>query len=539
MVATTARSVRATHAPARAMARPAAALAVLLCIAVALIGPLAGRASAHASLVGTDPSPDTTLDDSPSTVSVTFDEPVSVDLAGIRIYGPDGERVEQGSSRLVDGGRTVSVGLEPGRQGTYTVAWTVVSADSHVLTGSFVFHVGERTGAAFVPDDRGPTIDVVGWAARWIGMSGAIVAVGVAVYALVFRTPGRGLQRLCTVATIAAAAAFAGAVVRFVVQVADTSGRTFPSVLRLLDDAIAQTRVGRIDLVRIDLAVAALVATRWWPRRGAIAAVGVFAAAALVCNSISGHAWSVDHQTLAVVVDIVHQLASAVWIGGLVALVVTQLPKPDPGVLRRFTALVGGALAAIVLTGLVSSWLQVRTRDALTDTTYGRTVLAKVALVAVTALAGATVSSRLRKETARPPVRLLGVELLFALAVLATTAGLVDAVPGREYRSGPYGVNLRDELGPVSVTVDPAALGENALHLYFFDESGAPRAVDVAEARVATGDLPPRKIDLYALAPGHYTAIDVSLPVRGTWQFTITTLSEGRPATLQFEVPIK
>ena len=43
----------------------------------------------------------------------------------------------------------VAVGLPAGlADGTYTVAWRVLSADSHPIRGAFVFSVGEPTGDA-------------------------------------------------------------------------------------------------------------------------------------------------------------------------------------------------------------------------------------------------------------------------------------------------------------------------------------------------------------------------------------------------------
>jgi copper transport protein len=516
----------------------ARALALLVVSLVLLFGPLAAAASGHASLVGSNPSPDATVQEVPAQVSVSFDAPVSVELAGIKVYASDGSRVDRGSTALIDDGRTAVADIDDGGRGTYTVAWTVVSSDSHVLSGSFVFHVGERTGSGFVPEGRGPWLSIVAWWSRWIGLTGTVVVIGAAACRLLFPAARVELGRQRGLVVAGAAAAVAGAAVRLVAQVADTSGRSFPGVLSLVDDAIGQTRTGQLDLMRVLCATGALFAALWWTRRWAPTVGLVASTGALLANSLSGHAWSVDHRPAAVVTDLLHQFAGAVWLGALAALVVTY--RADrAAMLRRFTTVVGAAIALVVVSGLISTWLQVRTQDALTATAYGRTLGAKVLLVALTAAAGLAARRCVQRGSEPAATRWFGMELLFAAGVLATTAALVDIVPGREYRSGVFGVNVQDELGPVSVTLDPARTGENALHLYFFDQSGAPREVDVAEARVSVGDIPPRKIDLYPLTTGHYTAGDVSLPTAGRWLFTVTTLSDGQPATLRFEVPIR
>jgi len=121
-----------------------AAFAAAVCVGAAT-GLPAGDVAAHASLVSTDPTPDSVLEAGPLAVALQFDEPVTIDLAGIRVFGPDGQRVDAGPTRSLDGGTSPSVDIDAAAVGTYTVAWKVVSADSHVLSGTFLFHVQTRS----------------------------------------------------------------------------------------------------------------------------------------------------------------------------------------------------------------------------------------------------------------------------------------------------------------------------------------------------------------------------------------------------------
>src|SRR5919198_3358471 len=114
-------------------------------IAVALVGVLAAGlaaglttatarpAAASAFLVAATPSHGSVLPTAPQEVSLTFSEPVEVVGDGVAVVGPDGGRVDPGTVRRPRP-EVVSVSL-PGvvavtRQGAYTVAWHVVSADS-------------------------------------------------------------------------------------------------------------------------------------------------------------------------------------------------------------------------------------------------------------------------------------------------------------------------------------------------------------------------------------------------------------------------
>ncbi|MPY93516.1 MAG: hypothetical protein GEV08_10770, partial [Acidimicrobiia bacterium] len=216
-------------------------------------------------------------------------------------------------------------------------------------------------------------------------------------------------------------------------------------------------------------------------------------------------------------------------------------PVPDRGLARPFSVLALGAAVAVAVSGGVNGWLQVGSLEALWSTAYGRTLLAKVALFAAMVGLGWWNRARLAElaHRARRQVRVVRAETLLAAGAVGLTAGLIALVPGRELATEPYSATFEDGAGTVSVTVEPARKGTNALHLYFFDDARLSRPVDAAEARVSTGDLPPRRIDLVPITAGHYSASGFSLPTTGRWLFTITTVTRGVPAQLDFEVLVR
>ena len=68
-------------------------------VALALFVAAAPAASAHALLLRTDPSPQTTVAKAPTSVRLFFSEPVEVAVGSIRVYDVDGNRVDTGSVR--------------------------------------------------------------------------------------------------------------------------------------------------------------------------------------------------------------------------------------------------------------------------------------------------------------------------------------------------------------------------------------------------------------------------------------------------------
>src|SRR4051794_40724895 len=108
--------------------------------AAALVAP---AASAHAVLQTTRPANDEIVKTAPSQVVLTFDEPVETAFGSVRVYDPHSQRVDEGKP-LRPAPSEVAVRLRSGLpRGTYTVAWSVVSADAHPVRGAFVFHIGE------------------------------------------------------------------------------------------------------------------------------------------------------------------------------------------------------------------------------------------------------------------------------------------------------------------------------------------------------------------------------------------------------------
>ena len=115
---------------------------VVVCIALAT----AGAAAAHATLVATTPGNGASLDRAPTRVVLRFDEPVETVSVAVRVFTAAGGPVPVDDARkLTD--REVAADLPPDlAPGTYTVAWRVVSVDSHPLRGAFVFAVGQPAG---------------------------------------------------------------------------------------------------------------------------------------------------------------------------------------------------------------------------------------------------------------------------------------------------------------------------------------------------------------------------------------------------------
>jgi copper transport protein len=255
------------------------------------------------------------------------------------------------------------------------------------------------------------------------------------------------------------------------------------------------------------------------------------------------------------------------WLGGLAALLfvvpaATRALDPPArtrllaSLLLRFSPLALACVITLVATGVVQSILHVEELDAVTDTAFGRAVLVKVGLLL--ALIGLGVVQRKRivpglrraagegeppAESGRLLRRTLRAEVTLALGVLAATAALVAYPPPDSLAGGPYSATER--MGPLTldVTLDPARVGRNELHVYLLDaQSGAPFD-GTKELRVTT-KLPAKDVGPIAAkprraGPGHYVVDGLELVPKGEWQIEVASRVsefEEHVAVLEVEV---
>ncbi|MFK4184688.1 copper resistance protein CopC [Streptomyces sparsogenes] len=384
----------------------------------------ASPASAHAALTATDPADGAVVETAPSQVRLTFSEGVLLSRDSVRVLDPNGKRVDTGGPAHV-GGRssTAAVGLHSGLpDGTFTVAWKVVSEDSHPVAGAFTFSIGAPSKTkAKVPSDAGPdtAVETLYDIGRYAAYGGFAALVGGCVFAGLCRS-SRPVQKLTVGGWVTL---FSATLLLLLLRGPYTDGKGIGGVLDLggLGDVLS-TKPGAALLSRLLLLGAAAVflavlfgsyarrAADGDPRRRQDLAFGLAFGGTVVSVGLAATWAMAEHASvgiqsaLAMPVDVVHMLAVGVWLGGLGALVATlRAGEPiERAAVRRFSRLAFGSVVTLVLTGVYQSWRQVGSWSALTGTDYGRWLLVKIGLVGVL-LAIAAVSRRWTARLADGP----------------------------------------------------------------------------------------------------------------------------------------
>jgi len=386
---------------------PRVRMLVLLFLAVtgALLAG-AGPASAHAALTGSDPAQGVVVDKAPTQVSLTFSETVSMNDDSLRVLDPKGARVDTGKPSEVSG-TTYAVQLHSGLpDGTYTVTYQVVSADSHPVAGAYTFSIGSPSQTSVSVSDQEAGGGVVGWLygfGRYASYAGFIVMTGGAAFVLACWQRGTGvrvLQRLVVTGWVAMTAA---TLFLLLLRGSYTSSGKVGDVFDLdLLGEVLQTKTGAALVSRLLLLAAAalfiaVLFGAYDKREGeekrdltfGLAIGGTVVAAGLAASwAMAEHASTGLQPGIAMPVDVLHLLAVATWLGGLTALLVALYRAPadrpvEAPAARRFSRLAFGSVLVVVATGTYQSWRQLGSWSAFTDTRYGRLLLLKIALVAL------------------------------------------------------------------------------------------------------------------------------------------------------------
>ncbi len=491
--------------------------------------------------------------------------------------------------------------------GTYTATYRVISADTHIVYGGLVFAIGNPSASSKVTvagliskGQSGEVTKIAFGVVRALDyLTIALMFGGLCFLALVWpgaliaageREPApaaagafrrRAFRLLLAAAVLGALVSALGVLL----QGASAAGVSlWSSLKRELVESTLESRFGWVwgvrALVWLALGLALILSRRRnagalssAPPRASIVSRSIDGALALgslylvATPALAGHASVESPRGVFFPSDVIHVGAASVWVGGICMLLAalpaaTRALQPERrsavllAALSRFSPLALAAVVAIAATGVVQAYIDVRSVHALLTTTYGLLIVAKTALLlaligfgwqnrervipalerVTTALASPGAAGRRARSSLRG-------ELALMLCVFGVTAALISYAPPVDTASGPFAVNTK--LGPalLEMTVEPARVGLNTIHLYLIDAKTGAQYTATKEL-TATATLPAEHIGPLPLhptlaGPGHYVFDSAVLSPGGSWQIEIVDrISEFEENSRVVKVPI-
>lgn len=399
-------------------------------------------ALAHTKLVRSEPKAKEVLSQTPKLVELWFTEALEPGLTTIEVRDEHGNRIDKGTAALSEEDKKAAIEVGELRAGVYTVTWKTVSADQHVIHGSFLFSVAssgagmtsnsptqtpEGVQAAspvpMVSQDLGEQVPFSQIFVRWLSYLAMIMVFGGFAFRSLILIPSlrdfhngtiqadartASESRVLVLLWVSITLLVISSLAAFAQQASDLFGSSLspPLWVRVLRTGYGPSWILQVTSVAL-IAITLFLLTRqirrtplkehstfWWLGLAATAML-------LIAPSWTGHAVaSARDFRLAVFTDWLHLVAGGFWVGGLFHLAltlpvtVTSVQEPHRAtvvyhLITRFTRVAIPSVLLLVLAGLYNTWAHIPGLKAFWITPYGQTLTLKLLLVAVMLVLGA------------------------------------------------------------------------------------------------------------------------------------------------------
>jgi copper transport protein len=461
------------------MLRPARWTRLVPAVCVLLLPSLAGAhpVPRHTGLKRSAPAKGSRLETPPSRISLWFTAKPELAFSKISLAGPSGaiplDTIVAGTAYSLHARIP-----QPLPAGEYRVRWQTGGTDGHTIRGEFSFvvlavapaasptsvpitavvpdpaHAGHGEEVASQRDDSGYRT------ARWFEFVALLTVLG----ALGFRhgvlppLAARGVptadaaSRARRLGQSVLVLYVVAALVRLYTQAVALNGQAGALDPGTLSTVVTRTTWGIGWSAGVIGAVLLLVG--WMVSRRSVmigTPLALTGALGMVLSpALSGHAAASRHFILSTTLDMLHVAAAGLWLGGLLMVLFAGIPAmlalPEGNRNAAVSALVNSfhplalfCAPVAVLAGLGTSWIRLGRPSALWPSMYGRTLLAKLALVSLVLAMGAYNSMRARRRlggadasddsTRRFRLTAAGELALAALVLVVTTFLVVTPVP--------------------------------------------------------------------------------------------------------------
>jgi copper transport protein len=379
---------------------------------------------AHAHLERSEPAEGARLKASPTEIKLWFSEKPDINFSKIELRGAHARMIQVGAiSAIEKNGFRVPL-PQPLEPAAYMVLWRTAASDGHASNGVLRFVVTGDSSAATTPAapaviaapppaqntlPRAKSNAVVTPAStvsastglRWAEFIALLSIIGAIIFRLVVVPGAKWPDELTTDANdrvrrlaIAFAVLFVLSTLTRGLAQSQMLSQTYFTRMAAMHALVTTTRWGLAWLIGVIGAVVVfigLLIARAGLAGWIIAAVGVVAVT--MSEGLTGHSGASQHVSLAMAMDVAHQLGAGGWLGGLACVVIAGLPAAkrlgDPEsrfagmrLVRAYHASALECVALVLVTGLVAGALRLHAISDLWTTPYGSMLFRKLVFVA-------------------------------------------------------------------------------------------------------------------------------------------------------------
>ncbi|MGI0008585.1 MAG: virginiamycin B lyase family protein [Nitrosopumilaceae archaeon] len=551
-----------------------------------------GSAYAHPFIVTTEPPRSSNISVGTTQVIIRYSETVEVEFSTIKILGSTGNQVDNKDTKYFDAENSLIVTTKPLNDGVYTITSKVLSkVDGHVVDDAFVFSVGNAKidPRLLKVKPEQPSIYLPEAAARFPGLVGQVVVLGTVLSSLLIWRSLKGKKSMrenfevlqkthshlfLKIIGIGLLLVLASNIIMLAVQAIALQTTAFE---------VIQTGFGTTWLVRMILTIILLAIWFWSERKIVIGKAQQFlilgfSLALISTTTMLGHGTASMHEP-AMILDYIHNLLASVWIGGVIYAAFVMIPsfsklESDKKeqlsllIIPKISSVVIIAVGILIITGPTLLWFLESNVGLLYDSTYGKLILAKIALGSIMITIGGYNQFKIQKPAEKNLVSgrifvynkfrrslkiesMVGIILLGVVALLANSSLPADEIQEAQAENVSFGYQTLQfsSAAKFDISINPLTTGTNTVttSITSLDEKPLDDIFEIV-LKVSNPQKGISSIDLRLLP---VKSADTNSPVTqyignttfgfpGTWHVEIISLrKQNANEAVSFDVTIK
>ncbi len=497
----------------------------------------ADAAFAHASLLQTSPTDGTVLANSPETLTLRFNEPVSPTV--FKVIDPSGAEIIPTSVEALNETVTVKLGNRL-PDGTSLLSYRIISADGHPVGGTISFSIGHPTHNAVALTTTDQSVARAIWVTRILIYLGLFVGVGGPFFRHWIAAPASKQDSSASVigGAMMVCALFASALA-LGLQGLDALGLPLTHIgdRSVWSAGLATTYATSLGFSAIAI-VLALYSGRPLPR---VASKPISMLALLMVGmslASSGHVSTIEPTWVSRSAVFLHTTAVAFWGGALLPMLFSVASR-EPQVivtLRRFSFWAIPSVIILFIAGTGMAKAQLENVSSLWLTDYGTVLLAKLVVVGLllglaginyvwltpAVLAGKSIASKRLRWT-------ISGEIVLIVAILGLVALWRFTPPPRALLAAaaqPAHIHIHQQRAMVDLTMAPASTGPVTITMQFLSGDFGPlvpKEVTIELSKPESGiEAIERKATLGA--GDIWNAGPMIVPLAGKWHVRVDAL---------------
>ena len=355
-----------------------------------------------------------------SEVIVFFSEPIELDFSTLKVLDNNGNQIDNKDTNYYEDEKSLIVTTSPLEDGVYTVTTKVLSkVDGHLVPGAFLFAVGDVVIDPKLLENQS-SIDLIFYpeaGARFPGIVGQTIVLGVVIASLIIwgtqnkqsikeeleQVQIKHHQKFMSITGIGLMLVFISNILMIAVQTVRLETSPIEAI---------QTYFGTIWLARMIITIVLL--GLWFAldrktnvtKKVQIPMLGAMLAL-ISTSSLIGHG-AASGETPALILDYIHNLVAAVWIGGIFYFVFALLPslsklkeesreKMSLALIPRFSIAFIISIGIVIITGPLLMWFLESDVGLITESVYGQLIILKIAIASMMVALGGFFQFRVQK----------------------------------------------------------------------------------------------------------------------------------------------